>query len=79
MKKGEIYTETVVRVGPAAFEMDVPYQVVIVTLEDGSRLTARMAATGEGSVSEGNWVKIGAHVVEVDVGTTAGFARFRRA
>jgi len=37
-----IYTETVVHVAPEAFAKDVPYQVVIVTLEDGSRVTARI-------------------------------------
>jgi uncharacterized OB-fold protein len=39
---GAIYTETVVHLAPEAFAADVPYQVVIVTLEDGSRTTGRV-------------------------------------
>jgi len=39
---GTIYTETVVYLAPEAFAADVPYQVVIVTLEDGSRVTGRI-------------------------------------
>lgn len=37
-----VYTETVVHLAPAAFAKDVPYQVVIVTREDGSRVTGRV-------------------------------------
>ena len=55
MKTGVIYTETVVHIAPEAFQKDVPYQVVIVTLEDGTRVTARM---------EGERVQIGDGVVE---------------
>jgi len=39
---GTVYTETVVYLAPEAFAADVPYQVVIVTLEDGSRVTGRI-------------------------------------
>ena len=39
---GIVYTETVVHLAPEAFAKDVPYQVVIVTLENGSRVTARI-------------------------------------
>jgi len=39
---GTIYTDTVVHLAPEAFAADVPYQVVIVTLEDGSRTTGRI-------------------------------------
>ena len=39
---GAIYTETVVHLAPEAFAKDVPYQVVIVTLEDGTRVTGRI-------------------------------------
>ena len=35
---GTVYTETVVHLAPEAFAKDVPYQVVIVTLEDGTRI-----------------------------------------
>jgi uncharacterized OB-fold protein len=37
-----VYTETVVHLAPAAFAIDVPYQVVIVTRGDGSRVTGRV-------------------------------------
>jgi uncharacterized OB-fold protein len=37
-----VYTETVVHLAPAAFAKDVPYQVVIVTRQDGSRVTGRV-------------------------------------
>jgi uncharacterized OB-fold protein len=37
-----VYTETVVHLAPEAFAADVPYQVVIVTLENGSRTTGRV-------------------------------------
>ena len=40
--KGIIYTETVVWSPPEAFAKDVPYQLVIVTLEEGKRITGRM-------------------------------------
>lgn len=39
---GTIYTETVVHVAPEAFAKDAPYQVAIVTLEDGTRVTGRV-------------------------------------
>ena len=39
---GSIYTETVVHLAPEAFAADVPYQVVIVTLENGTRTTGRV-------------------------------------
>jgi len=40
--KGTVYTETVVWSPPEAFAKDVPYQLVIVTLEDGTRVTGRI-------------------------------------
>ena len=40
---GTVYTETVVHLAPEAFAKDVPYQVVIVVLEDGTRVTGRVA------------------------------------
>jgi uncharacterized OB-fold protein len=39
---GTVYTETVIHVAPEAFAGEVPYQVAIVTLEDGSRVTGRI-------------------------------------
>ncbi len=40
--KGVIYTETVVFAPPEQFATDAPYQLAIVTLDDGKRLTARI-------------------------------------
>jgi len=40
--KGVIYTETTVFAPPEQFAADAPYQLVIVALEDGKRLTARI-------------------------------------
>ena len=40
--KGTIYTETVVFAPPEQFAADAPYQLAIVTLETGKRLTARI-------------------------------------
>jgi len=39
---GTVYTDTVVHLAPEAFAADVPYQVVIVTLENGTRTTGRV-------------------------------------
>jgi uncharacterized OB-fold protein len=39
---GVIYTETLIHAAPQQFVADVPYQLVIVTLDSGRRLTARM-------------------------------------
>jgi uncharacterized OB-fold protein len=39
---GTVYTETVVHLAPEAFAKDAPYQVAIVTFEDGSRITGRI-------------------------------------
>jgi uncharacterized OB-fold protein len=41
--KGVIYTETTVFAPPEQFAADAPYQLVIVALEDGKRLTARIS------------------------------------
>ncbi|HUS06371.1 MAG TPA: OB-fold domain-containing protein [Bryobacteraceae bacterium] len=40
--KGIVYTETVVHAAPAAFVAEAPYQIAIVTLEDGKRVTGRI-------------------------------------
>ena len=42
--KGTVYTETVVWSPPEAFAKDVPYQLVIVSLENGKRVTGRTVA-----------------------------------
>jgi len=40
---GTVYTETVIFAAPEQFVADAPYQLTIVTLENGSRLTARIS------------------------------------
>ena len=39
---GEVYTETVVYSPPEAFVNDAPYQIAIVSLDAGGRITARI-------------------------------------
>jgi uncharacterized OB-fold protein len=40
---GTVYTETVVFSPPEAYVNDVPYQLAIIQLDSGRRLTARIA------------------------------------
>jgi len=42
MKKGIVYTETMIHAAPQQFVADAPYQLIIVTLEDGTRVTGRV-------------------------------------
>jgi uncharacterized OB-fold protein len=57
MRTGTIYTDTIVHLAPERFQADVPYQVVIVTLDSGGRITARI---------EGGNVAIDDKVIEVE-------------
>ncbi|HWE49072.1 MAG TPA: OB-fold domain-containing protein [Bryobacteraceae bacterium] len=59
MRTGTVYTDTIVHLAPERFAEDVPYQVIIVTLDTGGRLTARVA---------GGNVTIDDRVVEVESG-----------
>lgn len=43
MKTGTVYTETVVHAAPEQFVADAPYQLAIVSLDGGGRLTVRIA------------------------------------
>ncbi len=63
-----VYTETVVHLAPPAFADDAPYQVVIVTREDNTRVTGRV---------EGERLQIGDEVVEAAV--QDGIPYFRKA
>ncbi len=63
-----VYTETVVHLAPPAFAADAPYQVVIVTREDNTRVTGRV---------EGERLQIGDEVVEAAV--RDGVPYFRKA
>ena len=42
MTQGVVYTETVVHAAPAEFVADAPYQLAIVSLDGGGRLTVRI-------------------------------------
>ena len=64
---GVVYTETVVHMAPPAFEKDVPYQVAIVSLDTGERVTGRI---------EGALVAIDDRVALVD--TRDGVPFFRK-
>jgi uncharacterized protein len=68
MRTGLVYTETVVHLAPPQFAADAPYQVIIVKLDGGGSLTARM---------DGDRVAIGDRVVEI--GTRDGISFFRKA
>ena len=67
MRRGAVYTETVVHLAPEAFQKDVPYQIAIVTLEDGSRLTSRI---------DGERVQIDDPVIEIE--SRDGIPYFRK-
>jgi uncharacterized OB-fold protein len=43
MKSGTVYTETIVHSAPEAFLSDAPYQLAIIELDQGRRVTARLA------------------------------------
>ena len=42
MTGGIVYTETVVHAAPEQFTADAPYQMAIVSLAEGGRITARV-------------------------------------
>ena len=42
MSSGTVYTETVVYAAPEAFVQDAPYQVAIVVMDGGERVTGRI-------------------------------------
>jgi uncharacterized OB-fold protein len=67
LRTGTVYTETVVHLAPERFAADVPYQVVIVKLDDGGRITARV---------DGERVSIDDRVVES--ATRDGISFFRK-
>jgi uncharacterized OB-fold protein len=42
MTTGTVYTETVVHAPPEQFAADAPYQLAIISLAEGGRMTARI-------------------------------------
>jgi uncharacterized OB-fold protein len=67
MQTGTVYTETIVHLAPERFAADVPYQVIIVVLDSGDRVTARV---------DGDRVAIDDRVVEID--NRDGIPTFRK-
>lgn len=65
---GIVYTETVVHSAPQEFVHEAPYQIAIVTLEDGHRVTARI---------RGERVVIGDRVEQIEA--VQGIPYFRKA
>jgi uncharacterized OB-fold protein len=43
MRTGTVYSDTIIHLAPERFQADVPYQVVIVTLDTGGKITGRVA------------------------------------
>lgn len=43
MKTGTVYTETVVHAAPERYAAEAPYQLAIVALDEGGRVTARIS------------------------------------
>ena len=67
-RAGVVYTETVVYLASERFTADVPYQVIIVKLDDGDSVTARV---------EGERVSIDDRVIEA--AARDGITFFRKA
>jgi uncharacterized OB-fold protein len=63
---GIVYTETVVFSPPEAYVNDVPYQLAIIQLDSGRRLTGRI---------DGERAHIGDHVTFVDFRNNVPFFR----
>ncbi|HLG95636.1 MAG TPA: OB-fold domain-containing protein [Bryobacteraceae bacterium] len=63
---GTVYTETVVYSPPEAYVNDVPYQLAIVQLENGRRLTGRI---------QGERAQIGDRVSFVEFRNSVAFFR----
>jgi len=57
MRTGIVYTDTVVHLAAERFAAEAPYQVIIVTLDGGGRITARV---------EGERVAIDDRVIETE-------------
>lgn len=66
MRTGSVYTETVVHSAPERFAAEAPYQVAIVELDGGGRVTVRI---------EGERVAIGTRVVEAEAREGVPFFR----
>jgi uncharacterized protein len=52
MTTGTVYTETLIHAAPREFVNEAPYQLVIVTLEDGTRRTGRVVSGGRVAIGD---------------------------
>ncbi len=68
MSNGVVYTETIVFSPPAQYAEDAPYQLAIIDLESGKRLTVRVL---------GERVRIGDQVAFVE--SKGGVAYYQKA
>ncbi len=57
MRTGIVYTETVVHSAPERFAAEAPYQLAIISLDEGGRVTVRI---------EGERVVIDDRVIEIE-------------
>lgn len=56
--RGNLYSFTEVSSGPVGFELEAPYVLAIVELEEGPRLTAQVVGVGEKDVKVGDPVEM---------------------
>lgn len=56
--KGTVYSFTEVASGPVGFELESPYVLAIIELEEGPRLTAQIVGVGEKDVKIGDPVEM---------------------
>ncbi len=55
---GKIYSFTEITVGPPGFELETPYVLAIIELEEGPKLTAQVVGVGERDVKIGDSVEV---------------------
>ena len=56
--KGKIYSFTELSSGPAGFELEVPYLLAIIELDEGPKLTAQVVAVTDKDVHVGDCVEM---------------------
>ena len=69
-QEGVVYTETMVHIPPEQYVADAPYQLAIIDLDEGRRLTARILAAGADER-----VQIGDRVAFVEERNGVGYYR----
>jgi len=56
--KGKIFSFTEITSGPAGFELETPYVLAIIELDEGPKLTAQVVGVGEKDVKIGDSVEM---------------------